>query len=66
VALEQEPRVLVGDRERKAVRAIPRAERAFDVDGPKVVRCHRRDWDDAWVLALTASAAMPHEAPAHE
>ena len=43
VTRDQEARVLIGDRQRIAVDAIPRAELAFEVRGPEVIRRGRRD-----------------------
>ena len=38
MAAQQKPRVLIGERERIAIRAIPRAELPFEIRGPEIVR----------------------------
>jgi hypothetical protein len=66
MALEQEARVLVGDRERKAVDAVPSAELSLEVGRPQVVRRRRRDRHDARMLPLTTSSPVSHEPAARE
>ena len=58
--------MLIGDRERIAVHAIPRTELAFEVGRPQIIRRARHDRHDARMLMGAPTAAAAHEAAPRE
>ena len=66
MAGEQEPGVLVGDRERVAVHTVSRAELPFEVGGPQVIRVARDDRHHAGMLMRPATRPLMHQAATRE
>src|ERR687892_593193 len=59
---EQEPGVLIRQRERVAPDPVPRGELPFEIGGPEIVGCLGVRRHDARMLLWPAAAALLHQA----
>src|SRR4029078_10974756 len=66
VTAHQEARVLIGDGERIAIHAVPRAELPLEVGGPEIIRRARDDGYDARMLMRPTAPTASDEAAARQ